>query len=123
VKAMTGQHLWNAARDGDAAKVSTLCLHKARSPSSTTRARMVSRRSTSRPKMGMRSSWRRSLLRAVTSIFRTTGWNGAELRGRKRACAVSTQLLAARCNVDVESKNGATALQFTEGQGHPESPR
>jgi hypothetical protein len=32
--------------------------------------------------------------------------------------AVTTQLLPARCNVDLKANNGATALQYAQGQGH-----
>ena len=37
--------------------------------------------------------------------------------------AVSKQLLAARCNVDLQTSKGFTALQFAEDRGTPESPR
>jgi ubiquitin len=36
----------------------------------------------------------------------------------KGHAAVTKQLLAARCNVDLQANNGATAQQLAEGQGH-----
>ena len=41
--------------------------------------------------------------------------HAAAFNGRS---AVTTQLIEARCNVDLQANDGATALQCAEDQGH-----
>jgi ankyrin repeat protein len=83
---MTGQQLCEAARDGDAAKVSTL----------------------------LSTQGAQSFIN-YQEVDGGTALHAAAFGGH---VAVTKQLLAARCNVDLLTNDGATALQVAERQGH-----
>ena len=67
---MTGEQLWEAARDGDAAKVRTLLSTQGAQSFINYQGAHGSTRSTSRPNKGLRPLRSRSLLQAVASILK-----------------------------------------------------
>ena len=83
---MTGQQLWEAARDGDAAKVSTLLSTQG--------------------------------AQSFINYQGAHGYTPLHLAADQGHEAVTKQLLAARCNVDLKDTNGLTALQAAERLGH-----
>ena len=78
---MTGQQLWEAARDGDAAKVRTLLSTE-----------------------GAQSLINYQDANGVTPLYAAVG------RGHE---AITKQLIAARCKVDLQSENGCTPQPLT----------
>ena len=117
---MTGQQLLEAARDGHAAKVSTLLsTHGAKSFINFQNAQGITPLHAAA--FGGHEAVTEKLLAARCSVdlqdakYGYTALHAAAFNGH---AAATTQLLAARCNVDLQAKNGATALQYAEGQGH-----
>ena len=111
------------------------CLPKARSPSSTSRmGRMVARRSTPRPGMGMRPQLFEAACEgdaakvgtllsthAAQSFINYQHANGAAPLHwvvRKGHAAVTKQLIAARCNVDLQMEDSSTQLFVAAEYGH-----
>jgi hypothetical protein len=110
---MTGQQLWEAARDGDAAKVSTLL--------STQGAQSFINYQDADGCTGKgHAAVSKQLLaaRCNVDLQEKNGFTPLHFAAKKGLTAVTTQLLAVRCNVDLQTNTGANALQLAEDQGH-----
>ena len=114
---MTEQQLWEAAHDGDAAKVRTL----------------LSRQGTQSLINYQDANWQTPLHEAahkgheaVTKLLiaarcnvdlqEENGGTPLQFAASGGQAAVKKQLLTARCNVDIQDQNGYTALHFARGR-------
>ena len=108
---MTGQQLWEAARDGDAAKVSTLL---------STQGALINHQdahgSTPLNEAAFRgdSAVTEQLIaaRCNVDLEATDGWTPLHTAACKGFEIVTKQLIAARCNVDLQTNIGLTPLHF-----------
>jgi ankyrin repeat protein len=137
---MTGQQLWEAARDGDAAKVSTLLSTQGaqsfinyqdaqgftplfvaalKGHAAVTEQLIAARCNVNlQVKDGHTELYGCTPLHAATEIVLEAALYVAAGKGHE---TVTRQLIAARCNVDLQKKDGSTPLYTIPGT--PESPR
>ena len=116
---MTGQQLWEAARDGDAAKVSTLLSTQgAQSFINYQNANGYT------PLHGAACNGRSAITKQLivarcnVDLQAENGGTALHLAAEIGHVAVAEKLLAARCNVDLHCKNGHTALHCAAYRGH-----
>ena len=117
---MTGKQLWDAARDGDSAKVSTLLstqgaqsyinYQDAKGASALHIAAEKGHASVTEQLIAARCDVNLQNNITGNTLLHITAITGDE--------AVTKQLLAVRCNVDLQDTNGLTALQAAERLGH-----
>ena len=116
---MTGQQLWEAARGGDAAKVSTLLSTQGAQSFINYQAAQGSTPLHCAAFNGHAAVTKQLIAaRCSVDLQEENGFTPLHSAAIKRHEVVTKQLIAARCNVDLQAKDGATALQFAERQGH-----
>jgi ankyrin repeat protein len=116
---ITGQLLWGAACDGDAAKVSTLLstqgsrsfinYQDVHGVTPLLVAAQFGHAAVTKQLLAARCNVDLQMVNGATPLH-WSAYGGHE--------AVTSQLLAARCNVVLQADDGATALQLAEDQGH-----
>ncbi len=118
-KAMAGKQLWEAAHDGDAAKVKTLL--------STKGAQSFINYQDSHGATAIHIAAHKGhdavtkLLLAARCNVDLQAENGAtplHIATQQRNEVVSKQLIEARCNVDLQANDGATPLHYAADKGH-----
>jgi ankyrin repeat protein len=119
-KAMTGQQLGEAARDGDAAKVSTL-LSTQGAQSFINYQDALGRTPLHIAAANGHASVTQQLIaaRCIVDLEAEEGFTALHCAAGNGHEAVTEQLIAARCNVDLqEDKYGGTPLHVAAHQGH-----
>jgi ubiquitin len=118
-KAMTGQQLCEAVRDGDVVKVSTLLSAQgAQSFVNYQDAYGVTPLHFAAQEGHATVTEKLIEARCNVDLQKENGCTSLHYTATKGHETVTKQLLAARCNVDLQANNGATALQAAECHGH-----
>jgi ankyrin repeat protein len=126
-QAMTGQQLWAAARDGDAAKVNTLLSTQAaqslinlQDTNGATPLFMAAEKgheAVTKELIAARCNMHLQEKHDHTALH-IAARSGHEAVGYKGHAPVTKQLLGARCDEDLETRIGRTALQLAQIQAH-----
>jgi hypothetical protein len=110
-KAMTGQQLWEAEGDGDAAKVSTL-LSRQGAQSFINYQDAQGATPLYATALNGHASVTKHLLAARCNVDLQRRFTPLHAEASRQHAAVAKQLIAARCCVDPQDKIGCTILQF-----------
>jgi hypothetical protein len=112
---MTGKQLWDAARDGDSAKVSTLLSTQgAQSYINYQDAKGASALHIAAEKGHASVTEQLIAARCNIGLQEKSGYHAAHLAAAKRHAAVTEQLIAARCDVNLQNNiTGNTLLHIT----------
>ena len=113
---MTGQQLCEAARDGDAAKVSTL-LSTQGAQSFINYQKVDGGTALHAAAFGGHATVTKQLIAARCNVDLQMENGRTPLHAAAGNLAVSKQLIAARCNVDLLEEGGCTALHCAAGCG------
>jgi ubiquitin C len=119
-KAMTGQQLWEAARDGDTAKVSTLLSTQGAQSFINYQDEAGSTPLHLAAQNGHASVTKQLIeARCNTDVQEENGYTPLHVVAHNGDAAVAQLLLAARCNIDLKAEMGClTALQAAQRVGH-----